>query len=347
MMERSVARLLVRAPNWLGDVAFAMPAMVALRDAYKASHLTVAAPASVLPVFREHTLVAPDDLLEVSSNRGERVTALSRGQFDAVVLFPNSFRTAWEAKQAGIPERWGYGFFGRRWLLTRAVTRPPGRTVGVEYYNSLVRGLGVSFEPVPVPVLTPSESSVGGAEALLRRHRWPETATFVALMPGAAYGQAKQWLPDRMAEVAARLVRERNARCVILGAAHDRTAARAIESWLREKAPEEQSRVLDLVGQTSLGALIGLLSRADVCIANDSGGLHLAAALGRPVVAIFGPTDEGPARPLGDPVVITESVFCRPCMLRDCPIDHRCMKRITADRVFNAAAALLARAGAA
>jgi heptosyltransferase-2 len=142
-----------------------------------------------------------------------------------------------------------------------------------------------------------------------------------------------------MAALAARLIRERDATCLILGAGHDREAARAIESWLRSNARDAASRAIDLVGRTSLGALIGVAARSDVFVSNDSGAMHVAAALGRPVVAIFGPTNERATQPIGAAAkidVITEPVFCRPCMLRDCPIDHRCMKRITVDRVTEA-----------
>jgi heptosyltransferase-2 len=132
---------------------------------------------------------------------------------------------------------------------------------------------------------------------------------------------------------------------VIVGAAHDRDAGRAVESWLRAHAPDALPRVLDLVGRTSLGALAGVAERCAVFVTNDSGAMHVAAAVGRPVVALFGPTDERATHPIGVHEVLTESVFCRPCHLRDCPIDHRCMKRIGADRVFDAVARYLGAAG--
>jgi heptosyltransferase-2 len=130
--------------------------------------------------------------------------------------------------------------------------------------------------------------------------------------------------------------------CVMVGAGHDRDAARAIESWLSVHAPDVRSRVIDLTAKTSLTELIGVLARADVVVSNDSGAMHLAAALSRPVVAIFGPTDERATRPNGPHDVLTAPVFCRPCHLRDCPIDHRCMKRIAADAVFAAVSRQLA-----
>jgi len=187
----------------------------------------------------------------------------------------------------------------------------------------------------------PTPASVARADELLRQRGWADGDRFLAMLPGAAYGQAKQWPPDRMAETAARLARDRGLGCVLLGASHDTSAARAIESWLRAHAPEQAGRVIDLVGRTSLGALAGVLDRAAVCVSNDSGGMHLAAALGRPVVAIFGPTDEHATAPLGNHTVLVEPVFCRPCQLRDCPIDHRCMKRISVQRTLDAVAARL------
>jgi heptosyltransferase-2 len=138
-----------------------------------------------------------------------------------------------------------------------------------------------------------------------------------------------------MAAVIAETTRRGHA-AVVVGAGHDRDAARAIESWLRANAPGTRREVVDLVGRTSIGALVGIASRARVFVSNDSGAMHVAAALGRPVVALFGPTDERATRPLGDHDVLTARVFCRPCLLRDCPIDHRCMKRITVDDVTSA-----------
>lgn len=164
----------------------------------------------------------------------------------------------------------------------------------------------------------------------------------IGFAPGAAYGEAKQWLPDRVAAVAARLVQERDATCLLVGAAHDRPAARAIESWIRAHAPHAGGRVFDLTGATSLGTLVGLVARCRVFVSNDSGAMHVAAALGRPVVAIFGPTDERSTRPVGEHDLLTARVFCRPCLLRDCPIDHRCMTRISTDQVFAAISTRLA-----
>jgi len=258
---------------------------------------------------------------------------------------PNSFRSVWQLYRAGIADRAGFATSGRGFLLTRKSARPKDSEIAhhSDYYRALVRGLGIPCESGELPRVAATSAGIGRANELLAQYKHPQDARLVVLMPGAANSQAKQWLPDRMADLAARLVQSRGVVCVLAGAAHDQPAARAIESWLRARAPAAASRVLNLVGQTSLGTLAGVLSRTAVCVSNDAGGMHLASALGLPVVAIFGPTDERSTRPAGDHDLIVEPVFCRPCMLRDCPIDHRCMKRITVDRVFDAVAERLSR----
>jgi heptosyltransferase-2 len=342
----SPERVVVRPPNWLGDAVLALPALAALRAGFREAELTIAAPAAVAAIFREETDVAPDHVLELPDSRAGVTAALKGGRFTVAVLLPNSFRSAWQTWRAGIPARWGYATSGRGVLLTRRVARPrrTGAVHQAEYYRALAAGLGMPPDPDRLPRLRPSHASLARADALLAERGVAISAPIVGLAPGAAYGQAKQWPPDRMAALAARLVTEAGATCVLLGAAYDRLAARAIESWLRAQAPDAADRVIDLVGRTSLGALVGVAARARVVVSNDSGAMHLAAAVGRPVVALFGPTDERATRPLGDHDVLLEDVFCRPCMLRDCPIDHRCMKRLTVDRVFDAVRRRLAAA---
>jgi heptosyltransferase-2 len=164
----------------------------------------------------------------------------------------------------------------------------------------------------------------------------------VGFAPGAAYGHAKRGPPRLVAETIVRLARESSVRPVLVGAAGDRESGREIESTL----PADVGAV-NLIGRTDLRLLAGVVSRCSAFVSNDSGAMHLAAALGVPVVAIFGPTDERVTAPLGGPAgggvhgalatpdVLTASVFCRPCMLRDCPIDHRCMKGVTVDSVVS------------
>ena len=326
--------IVIRPPNWLGDAVLALPAMAALRTHFADASLTVAAPPGIAALFREYNAVRPDHILDLPSSNRMAVGLLRVGQFDLGVLFPNSFRSAWMLRKAGVPERWGIARNFRGFLLTRKSAAQKTEH-HADYYRELVRGLGVECDDRP-PSLKASAMSRTKADALLSRAHVAGDARLIGVAPGAAYGQAKQWPPSRMAEVVARLVREHDATCLLLGAAHDRSAAREIESWLRSKAPGTEARVVDLVGRTDLGSLVGLAERCRVFVSNDSGAMHVAAAVGTPVVAMFGPTDERATRPLGVADVLTADVFCRPCHLRDCPIDHRCMKRIDVGAVFAA-----------
>jgi heptosyltransferase-2 len=339
---RPPGRVLVRAPNWLGDAVLALPAVVAVRRHFPGAHLAVAGPAPVAALFREATPARPDEVLELPPGRKAAQAALRAGQFDLAVLLPNSFQSAWALRRAGIAERWGAPTAGRGWLLTRksAMRRHKGVEHHAEYFRDIVRGLGLVVDEAP-PTVAASAATHVKTDALLSQLRIPVGTRLIGLAPGAAYGEAKQWPPDRAAALCARLVREHQATCLVVGATHDREAARTMETWLRAQAPDTVSRVIDLAGRTSVSGLVGLIERCRAFVSNDSGAMHVAAAVGCPVVAIFGPTDERSTRPVGDHTVLTADVFCRPCMLRDCPIDHRCMKRVTVDQVFAAVSARL------
>ena len=318
-------RLVIRLPNWLGDVVMALPAVTAVREAFPSAHLTVAAIGSIAPMFEEVTPLRPQQIVVVDKPR--EVALLRAATADAILLLPNSFRSAWVAKRSGIPQRWGYAAGIRAPLLTRTVRRPRREMHQSAYYAELVRGLGIPVEETP-PRIAPTPATGGRAERLLA-DSIESGRPIVGFAPGAAYGHAKRWPPDRVAQVATRLVREHHAACVLVGAGADREAGRAIESSL----PPDVS-VLNLIGRTDLRLLIGVLARCRAFVSNDSGAMHLAAAAGVPVTAIFGPTNERATAPLGEHDVLLEPVFCRPCMLRECPIDHRCMKRISPDAVF-------------
>jgi heptosyltransferase-2 len=340
-----VARLVIRPPNWLGDAVLALPAMAAVRRQFPDAALTVAATGAVAALFREDTDVRPDVVTTLPQAHREVVQTLREGRFDLGVLFPNSFRSAWQLRRAGVPERWGHATAARGWLLTRRPERrrhTGPRRHHLDYYRDLARGLGLPVDE-SLPRVAASAAARRQASALLGvpDGEAPDAGRIVTLAPGAAYGQAKQWPPARVAALVAKLVQEQDAVCVLVGAAHDREAGRVIERWLRDHAPDAAPRVRNVIGRTDLGVLIGIAARSRVCVTNDSGVMHVAAATGRPVVAIFGPTDEQVTRPVGlagRADVLTADVFCRPCHLRDCPIDHRCMTRVTVDRVHAAVA---------
>jgi heptosyltransferase-2 len=330
------ARIVVRTPNWLGDAVMALPSMAAVRAAWPDATLAIAAPRGIAPLFRERTGARPNEIVDLDPQGS--LLALRRGRFDAALLLPNSFRSAWLARGAGIPERWGYAGGFRRWMLTRAVPRPAGRVHQSEYYAALVRGLGIEVLDA-TPHIEPARGSVERAIGLLRAEGASDAEPVVGFAPGAAYGHAKRWLPARVAELIVRLTRERGVTCVLVGAAGDRPAGREIESALPADV-----KVIDLIGRTDLRLLVGVLARCTAFVSNDSGAMHLAAAVGVPVSAIFGPTDERVTSPLGHHDVLVHQVFCRPCMLRECPIDHRCMKGITVDAVAASVARHLAEA---
>lgn len=323
----SSQRILVRAPNPLGDAVMAIPAMAAVRSAFPDATVILAAEPALAPLFHERTPVAPDAVLTVEKRDEARV--LREARLDVAILFPNSFRTAWACRQAGIAQRWGYRAHARSWLLTRAVRRPRGRRHQSEYYRHLARQLGLEV-PAALPRIEITPPTRARVSDLLERSGIAAGSPIVGIAPGAAYGHAKRWPPPRVRELAARL-RARGAAVVLVGAAGDRDAGREIESSL----PAE-GQVVNLIGRTDLPVFAGLLAACHAFVSNDSGAMHLAAAAGVPVTAIFGPTDERATAPLGDHDVIIHQVFCRPCMLRDCPIDHRCMRGITVDRVFDA-----------
>jgi heptosyltransferase-2 len=336
-----VGRLVIRAPNPLGDAIMSLPAMAAVRAALPDAHLVVAAVPAVAPLFEEITAVAPNAVLVVDKKR--EATRLREARADGALLLTNSFRTAWVCRQAAIRERWGYRAYGRSLLLTQAVARPRGRVHQSEYYLQLVRAVlqGISVAPgssdPAEPLIRITPETRRRTDLFLATLGIDRSVPLVGFAPGAAYGHAKRWPPDRVAQVIGRLSAQ-GAFSVLVGAGGDRDAGREIESSLPAGA-----RVANVIGRTDLRLLTGLLAACHAFVSNDSGAMHLAAAVGVPVAAIFGPTDERVTAPLGDHDVIVQQVFCRPCMLRDCPIDHRCMRRVSVDMVFEAVTRRLQR----
>lgn len=313
--------VLILAPNWLGDAVMALPAIRDVRRHFHGESLTMAARPSVATLFRA---VPGIDRIAVLNSKKD-VTRLHAA---IGILLPNSFSSAWLLKRASVRERWGYRADFRGLLLTRGVRRPKHKVHFGEYYSNLVRRLGVETGPL-TPQLVVPPAAIASAATLLEERGWKAGQPLIGIAPGAAFGHAKRWPSKRFAELAEMLSRELGAACVILGRADDRDAARDVGG-------------INLVGHTDLLMLMGVLSHCRALVANDSGTLHVAAALGVPVAGIYGPTDERYSRPLtsiegaGHRVAaIVEPVFCRPCFLADCPIDHRCMKRISADRVYD------------
>jgi heptosyltransferase-2 len=321
-------RVVVRAPNWLGDVVLSLAALRDVRGQLPASRLEVLARPSVAGLYEG--LPEVDAVLTSGGWRADARTL--RGRFDAAVLLTNSFGTALAPWLAGIPERWGYRTDARGLLLTRGTGVPAhvrGRSQ-VYYYRAMLAGVGFALSETPDTSLRCPPA--WQARTRERFGRGP----FLALTPGAAYGGAKRWLPERFAAAADTLARERSAEVVVLGAPSDRALGEAIAARM-----ETRPRVL--CGETTLADLVAILADSALLVTNDSGAMHVAAALGTPLVAVFGPTDWRETAPVGTRHrLVREPVHCAPCLLRDCPIDHRCMRAVTVERVVGAAREVLA-----
>lgn len=335
--------LLIVAPNWLGDAVMALPLVADVHRAWPDTRLTVAARRGVAPLFRMVDRVA--DVVTIEGGGGVGAVAAAKknaetlhaGRFDAALLLPNAFLTAWVVFRAGIPERWGFRTDWRGRLLTRAIPAPGKNAVHqAEYYQALGAGLGLPNGP-RVARITVGEERRGRARGVLAEAGLAADRRFVAMAPGAAYGRAKQWLPERFAEIAAMIGADQRMPVVLVG-------TRADAGVCRDIAARAAGAALDLSGRTDLETLAGVLSLAEAVVANDSGAMHLAAAAGTKVVAIFGATNEKKTAPLpaaedsARAMVVRTDVWCRPCMLRECPIDHRCMVGVTARMVFDALA---------
>jgi heptosyltransferase-2 len=321
-------RILVRAPNWIGDVVLSLPALRDLRRRFPAARLSVLARPWVAELYR-----AVPGVDGVGESRGHAAdVAWVRGRFDLGVLLPNSFGTALVLWRAGVPERWGYATDGRGPLLTHRCHVPErvrGRSQ-VYYYRAMLEGLGVAVAGEPDASLACPPEWAARGEALLG-----DEGPWIGVNPGAFYGSAKRWLPERFAAAAAVAARRATAKVVVVGGAAERPLGEAIAAQLRAPA-----RVL--CGETGLGDLVGVLSRLRLVLTNDSGPMHLAAALGTPVVAVFGATDWTETAPVSPRArVVRADAECAPCLLRECPIDHRCMTRVDAGRVASEALDLL------
>ena len=304
-----------------------LPAMRAARARFPQAHITVTARAWVADLFEREPVA-------------DRVTdAAPHERFDTALLLPNSFRSAWQAWRAGIPRRIGYARDGRSLLLTQPVAVPRRGQIPEHqsyYYLELLRRAGW-IEGLPENALIRLDGLDAARGAGLARFRKEGLGeSVIGVSPGAAFGGAKRWPAERFAEAASRLAREVGGAIAVFGSEAERGICEAVASALNG------ARVRNYAGATSLGEFIERAAACAVFLTNDSGAMHIASAAGAPVVAVFGATNDAATGPTG-PVtrVIREPVDCSPCMLRECPIDHRCMIGVTPERVANVALELL------
>ena len=332
-------RILVRAVNWLGDAVLTTPALRALREACPQGRITIAAKPLVAELFRHH----PDvDEIGVYDKDGRhsgaigmirKAAELRRGRYEAALLFQNAFDAAALTFLAGIPERMGYATDGRRLLLSRPVpvTEKILSLHHAEYYLYLLQQLGVPRPENPRLSLRVTEEETASMRFRLASLGIPEGRKVVGINPGATYGSAKRWYPDRFAQVADALSEEWEASVVLLGSVPERPLSEEIEAAMRRKP-------VNLAGRTTVRELMALLASCSFLVTNDSGPMHIGAAFGVPIVAIFGPTDWNKTSPWTDKArVVRVDVDCSPCKLRVCDRGHECMLGVTAEMVIAAA----------
>ena len=331
----AVKKVLVRAPNWIGDAVMSLPALETLKGLYPSAQIYVLAKTRVMPVFENNPSVA--GIIEYGREHGgftgrlKLSGELKKHRFDLAVLFQNAFDAALISFLSRIPERAGYARDLRSGLLTRAipVTEEIKKRHQVYYYLNIVEKLGGRPPSRITPGLHISREEDLWARGFIKDNGLEGRALFGAA-PGASYGPAKRWAPERFAEVLAILKKEQGGAALILGGPEDKEASSAVAALV--------PGAIDLSGKLTLRQSIALASFFKAIVTNDSGPMHISAALGVPTVAIFGSTEDSLTGPVGERVaVVRKKIECSPCFDRECRFGHyRCPASIEASDVIEA-----------
>jgi len=335
-------KILIRATNWVGDSIMALPALRAARRRFSDARISVLARPYVADIYRGQNIC--DELISYDhkgahaglSGRERLAQELRKQKYDVALLLQNAFDAAWLAWRAGIPERVGYARDGRSLLLTKKIPVPKRGEIPAHeqfYYLELLRRAGWidSLPGESFVTLAVSDEHRRQAEGTLSSLGVRQNAARIAVGAGASYGSAKCWPPERFADFVNRFRLHTDADVILFGTAAEQKVSEAIAAGINGSS-------FSLVGNTAIAALPALLSRCHLFVGNDSGAMHVAAAVGLPVVAIFGPTDPHGTAPITPRcAVVQEKPYCSPCFLRCCPIDHRCMTRVRPEAVEAAA----------
>jgi len=316
-------RILIRSSNWLGDAVMSVPAVRAIKNGRSDARVTVAAPVSIAPMWK--LVPEVDTIIPLPNDSLLPVISLLKRQrnFDVAILFPNSLRVALESWLSGIPRRVGYRGHWRRLLLNQTVREP--RKPGPPEHHSL-RFLRIARE---------CGAETSNAQPLPQTSNIKPQTSKLGLCPGAEYGPAKRWLPERFADVAAKVNAQSSAQWILFGTKNDMAIGDQIAAAIGDHC-------VNRIGHTTLDQLIDELRECRLVLTNDTGTMHLAALLGVPVVAIFGSTEPRLTGPLGDGhIILRHHVECSPCFLRECPIDFRCMKAVRSVEVADAVLSIL------
>jgi heptosyltransferase-2 len=333
-------RILIRSSKWLGDAAMSVPAVRAIKNGRPDAQVTIAAPAKTAPMWK--LVPEVDAIIPLpGSSLLPAVRSLRRQPaFDATILFPNSLRVALESWLSAIPRRVGYRGHRRRCLLNQTVPEPrkPGPLEHQSLrYLRIARECGAQTEQSLEK--KPSNAQRPTLNAQLAGSNQPSTGDYqllkLGISPGAEYGPAKRWLPQRFVEAAAAVAARSPVQWILFGTKNDALIGEQIAAALG-------SSCINRIGQTTLEQLIDELRQCHLLLTNDTGTMHLAALLGVSTVAIFGSTEPRLTGPLGDRyIVLRHHVECSPCFLRKCPIDFRCMKAATVQEVVDAVMSIL------
>jgi heptosyltransferase II len=340
-------KILVRATNWIGDAVMSLPALTAIRAGFPKAEIAVLARPWVADIYARQTAI--DRVIPYRAARGahdlgakwDLAKQLRAEAFDCAILLQNAFEAALLVKLAGIPKRIGYDRDGRGWLLTDPIPVPePGEIPRHQsfYYLELLRRAGILAVLPETQTIRLDGIDQAMARGALRFAELEASLPVIGVSPGAAYGGAKRWMADGFAEAASSIALQESASVALFGSETERPLCDAIAGSIRARG----AAVINLAGRTTLREFIDLAAACRLFLTNDSGAMHIASALGVRTVAVFGATDDiatGPTGPLAR--VVRQDVDCSPCLLRECPIDHRCMTRVTPDRVAAVAMDLL------
>jgi heptosyltransferase-2 len=342
-----VKRILVRGTNWVGDAVMQIPALRRLRRVFPAAAIVLLTRSWAKGIYQDTDLINDIIAFEKGASKFrdvfEQAKILRKGNFDLCVLFTNSFESAVVVKLAGIPRRFGYAKEGRSFLLTDAVKIPEWKNRRHEafYYLNLVTEIEREFRETAAGLddeleidLTISDERKTVARKFLAASGVDLSGKIVALGVGSTNSRAKRWHAESFAELNDRLQNELGASVVLVGAKDELAISEQVFAAAKRKPTI-------LTGKTDLAEAAALLSVVDLLVSNDMGLAHVAPAAGTPTLVIFGPTDERTTQPIGSQIV-RRTVECAPCMLRDCPIDHRCMTGISAGEVFEKSKLILA-----
>ncbi len=334
MPEGLFHRIVIRFPNWLGDAVMATPVLQQIKSHWPKASITAICQGGVGQLLQGNPFL--NTILACSRNeRKKNVNVLKQERFDLGILLTNSFSSAWQLWRAGVQRRVGYVSDWRRFFLTDPIPFPSER--GQEHlvltYQRLLTSWGFPAKDYS-PELFVSPDELRNARLRLKALGIQEGTTLIGINPGAAYGSAKCWLPDRFRAVIEHLLMTDKRAILLFG---DKTTASLVDTICQGLSP----RVVNLAGKTTLRELMASIACCNAFLTNDSGPMHIAAALKTPLVALFGSTNEIATGPYRTGTVIHKHVECSPCYRRTCPIDFRCMTRIHVDEVSEAIERLL------